>query len=681
MNEVEFGRYRLIELLGRGGMGEVWRAHDTDTDRIVAIKVLPVNFSENEDFKQRFRREAHAAARLNTPHVVPIHNYGEIDGRLYVDMRLVEGRDLQAVLADGPMEPGRAVRIIEGIALALHAAHKVGLLHRDVKPSNILLDEDDCAYLNGFGIASAADETRLSKSGNTIGTFAYIAPERLGSRAEEDARADIYSLACVLYECLTGSPPFDEATMAQLVAAHLHTPPPHPSTARAEVPGPFDEVIATGMAKDPDQRYATTVELASAAHDAITTPIPRPAQNLRTPASSVAKASVVNPAPPTSATEATAQQQPADLNLAATQQRPPGGPPVPQPRPADRPPPQIGTPTPQPWWRRQRREVKLGLIAAIVVILAGAGTTGYLLWPNASRQTWLPQTVLPFTGLDIPIGVAVDRAGNVYVADAGNNRVVQLAAGSSAPTVLPFTGLNKPVGVAVDTAGNVYVADKNNRVVTLAAGSSSQSVLPFTGLRGPHGVAVDSARDLYVTDFGNNRVVKLAAGSAIPTVLPSTGLNGPEDVAVDTAGNLYVTDAVNNRVLKLAAGSSTQTELPFTDRKTPYGVAVDSAGNLYVTDAGNRVLSLAAGSSSQSVLPFTGLNGPDGVAVDTAGNLYVTDVDNNRVLELAAGSSAPTALPFTGLSHPVGVAVDTGGTVYVANFTDGRINTGARYWD
>src|ERR1700757_1314588 len=181
-----FGRYRLIEVLGRGGMGEVWRAHDTDTDRIVALKLLPAGLSEDDDFKRRFRREAHAAARLNSPHVIPIHHYGEIDGRLFVNMRLIEGRDLQAVLADGPMEPGRAVRIVEGVALALQAAHEVGLLHRDVKPSNILLDRNDFAYLIDFGIARAADETRLTKSGNAIGTFAYIAPERLESRAGED---------------------------------------------------------------------------------------------------------------------------------------------------------------------------------------------------------------------------------------------------------------------------------------------------------------------------------------------------------------------------------------------------------------------------------------------------------------------------------------------------------------
>ena len=148
-------------------------------------------------FVQRFRREAHAAARLNSPHVIPIHSYGEIDGRLYVDMRLIEGRDLQAVLEDGPLEPGRAVRIIEQVAKALQAAHRVGLIHRDVKPSNILLDEDDFAYLIDFGIARATEDTRLTETGGMIGTLHYLAPERLGS-GEVDARADIYALACVL---------------------------------------------------------------------------------------------------------------------------------------------------------------------------------------------------------------------------------------------------------------------------------------------------------------------------------------------------------------------------------------------------------------------------------------------------------------------------------------------------
>ena len=313
MQGTPFGRYRLVTLLGRGGMGEVWRAHDTETDRVVAIKLLPPYLSGDEEFQQRFRREAHAAARLNDPHVIPIHNYGEIDGQLYVDMRLIEGRDLQTVLADGPLDPVRAVLVIDQVAKALHAAHEVGLLHRDIKPSNILLDRNDFAYLIDFGIARAIEETRMTKSGDTIGTFQYIAPERLDT-GTEDARADIYSLACVLYESLTGQPPFPGSSTAQLINAHLNAPPPRPSTTHPDVPPQVDDVIATGMAKDPDQRYATTVELANAAHNAITTPITRQAQSPDTP---VAFAAI--PASPLPATESAA--------LAATQHAPDPSPP------------------------------------------------------------------------------------------------------------------------------------------------------------------------------------------------------------------------------------------------------------------------------------------------------------------------------------------------------------------
>jgi serine/threonine protein kinase len=275
-----FGRYRLIALLGRGGMGEVWRAYDTAANnRTVAIKVLPANLANDSSFVRRFRREAEAAAQLNNPHVIPIHNYGEIEGRLYVDMRLVEGRDLQEVLNAGPLEPGRAVRIIEQVARALQAAHKVGLVHRDVKPSNILVDDDDFAYLIDFGIARGADQTNLTSAGDVIGSLHYMAPERLRAQ-EADARADIYALACVLYECLTGSRPFPGDSMESQMAAHLTNPPPQPST-RHDVPAQLDMVIARGMAKNPEQRYTTTIELANAARDAITAPIQRPTGRTR----------------------------------------------------------------------------------------------------------------------------------------------------------------------------------------------------------------------------------------------------------------------------------------------------------------------------------------------------------------------------------------------------------------
>jgi serine/threonine kinase PknH len=263
-----FGRYRLIELIGRGGMGDVWRALDTETHRVVALKVLPANLGNDPMFTERFRREARAAAGLNEPHVVPIHNFGEIDGRLYVDMRLIEGRDLQTIIAHGAIEPSSAVGIIEQIASALTAAHRIGLVHRDVKPSNILVAENDFAYLIDFGIARTAGENSITGTGHVIGTWAYMAPERI-TGGQTDPRGDTYALACVLHECLTGSQPFPSTSIEQQIGGHLGMAPPRPSALRSGVPLQFDAVIATGMAKNPDQRYSTPLKLAAAARAAL----------------------------------------------------------------------------------------------------------------------------------------------------------------------------------------------------------------------------------------------------------------------------------------------------------------------------------------------------------------------------------------------------------------------------
>ena len=275
MDGTPFGRYRLVELLGRGGMGEVWRAFDTAIDRVVALKVLPADFADDQVFRERLRREAKAAAGLDQPHVVPIHDFGEIEGRLFVTMRLINGHDLQAILASGPLDPMRAVGIIEQIASALHAAHEVGLVHRDVKPSNILVTDDDFAYLIDFGIARAAGETGLTSTGTVIGTWTYMAPERLNT-GHADARTDIYALACVLHESLTGQRPYPGDSLESQITGHLTKPPPRPSVIRRGLPAEFDTVIAKGMAKDPDQRYGTTVQLAQHARSAITAPVPPP---------------------------------------------------------------------------------------------------------------------------------------------------------------------------------------------------------------------------------------------------------------------------------------------------------------------------------------------------------------------------------------------------------------------
>ncbi|XVS60803.1 serine/threonine-protein kinase [Actinosynnema sp. CA-299493] len=269
----EFGPYRVGELLGRGGMGEVHRAHDTAHDRVVALKRLSAVHNDDEDFRARFRRESRIAARLREPHVIPIHAYGEIDGRLYLDMRLVEGRDLAELVADGPLDPARSVRLVAQVAGALDAAHADGLVHRDVKPSNILVTPDDFVYLVDFGIARSVlpAGTHLTASGAVIGTLDYLAPERFGD-GQVDGRADVYALACVLHACVTGNRPFEADSAAALLWAHLQQPPPAASATNPAVPRALDDVIRRGMAKDPAHRYPTAGALASAAAEALTTP-------------------------------------------------------------------------------------------------------------------------------------------------------------------------------------------------------------------------------------------------------------------------------------------------------------------------------------------------------------------------------------------------------------------------
>ena len=265
-----FGKYQISRLLGKGGMGEVYEAFDTGKGRTVALKILADEFSNDVNFRTRFQRESHAAAILQEPHVIPIHDWGEIDGNLYIDMRLVHGQTLFDLITKGPLAPSRAVAIVSQIGAALDAAHAEGLIHRDIKPQNIIVTSTDFAYLVDFGIAEAVGDTHLTMAGMQIGTMTYMAPERFGDRATTPA-VDVYSLACVLFESLTGDTPFPANSLQGMVSAHLTSPPPRPSIASRNVPAAMDDVIARGMAKDPDDRYGTAGGLGRAAERALQT--------------------------------------------------------------------------------------------------------------------------------------------------------------------------------------------------------------------------------------------------------------------------------------------------------------------------------------------------------------------------------------------------------------------------
>jgi len=608
-----FGPYLLRRLLGTGGFGEVYEAEDTVMHRVVALKLLSSSYSHNPAFRERLFREARTAGRLHDPHVVPIHGCGEIDGQLYIDMRLIDGTDLQSTLErDGALGPARSVNIVRQIAAALDAAHAETVIHRDVKPANILLGKDDFACLVDFGLANAATDTKLTSEGTTIGSFAYLAPERLAS-GEVTPGADIYALACVLHECLTGASPFENRTeIPALVAAHLTSPPPRPSQQRPGIPVGFDEVIARGMAKEPERRYRSAGELGAAAQRALGTPVPNPSW---TPQA----------APPTQ------PWSPPAPTAAPTVQRPP------------------------PVRRKSGRRVAvivaaLGAIAVITAVgVAVSGTpdssppsrstTTGPATPTASIANAAPPlnaTPLTTIGYGDLSGVTVDGAGNVFVVDTGTKEVFRLAANTNAPTAIPIRGLTKPKAVAVDSAGNLYITDWSTagtgQVWKLPPGATSPVELPF-GTILPSGMAVDGAGNVYVS--ARDQVLRLAVDAPAPTVLPF-GAGLFESVALDGAGNVYGLQM--GRVLKLAPGATSPTQLPFSQLGRAQGIAVDAKSTVYVIDNSDnlgKLLKLPAGATTSTTPTVPENQSFGGIAVDAAGAVYLTE--NNRLLKVGPG--------------------------------------------
>ena len=249
--------YEIEVLVGRGGMGEIYRARDSRLERRVAVKLLAERYSEDAEFRERLLRESRIAASLDHPNVIPVYEAGETDDRLFIAMRFVDD-DVQALLRrEGPLEPARTLAIASQVADALDVAHDRGLVHRDVKPSNVLLDRQDGrehVYLADFGLTQSVSD-RGPTDGHLVGTVDYVAPEQI--RGDDvDGRADVYGLGCVLFEALTGTVPFSGVSDVAVIYAHLETPPPRASERRDTLPEALDDVLARAMAKDPNDAPA-----------------------------------------------------------------------------------------------------------------------------------------------------------------------------------------------------------------------------------------------------------------------------------------------------------------------------------------------------------------------------------------------------------------------------------------
>ncbi len=363
-----FAGYVIEDVIARGGMGVVYRARETRPERTVALKIVAPELATDEAFRTRFLRECQLAATIEHPHAVPVLRVGEDDGQLFIVMRLIHGSDLATVIRGvGRIEPARMVGILEHVGDALDAAHEKGLVHRDVKPANILVEQHgrrEHAYLTDFGLTkSAASLSGVTATGMIVGTVDYMAPEQIEGK-QLDARSDIYSLGCVLFESLTGQVPYPLESQPARMFAHMSKPPPTVSSVLEDDWSHFDRVIARALAKAPEDRYATAGDLARASHAALAADVP-------------AKSRTQTPAPTGPGPPATTKPSPA----------------APPPPPATTKPSPTAPPTPpeRPTARPRRRAP---IVIAAIVVLAAIGIAVGLLAGNGGGTTRTPQAVV-----------------------------------------------------------------------------------------------------------------------------------------------------------------------------------------------------------------------------------------------------------------------------------------------
>ena len=596
MSGEEFGPYRLLARLGAGGMGEVWRARDTRTDREVAIKRLRPAFAGDPSFVAGFRREAALAAKLNHPAIVPIHSYGEIDDQLYIEMPLLAGSDLTTLIArDGPLDPARAVDVVAQVAEALDTAHAAGLVHRDVKPSNVMVQarrRGDFVHLIDFGIARHADTTATHTGPGLVGTLTYMAPERFEG-GPGDSRSDVYALAGVLFYALTGQKPFvappnTEPDLLYYLNSHLHRPPPRPSdhasaAARADL-ARLDPVVARGMAKRPTERYASAGELAAAAHSALDTSAGNGSDSsptVRTPHGFAAPSARPARTPPPAPRVVSAEPPfPPEHRYRQVVESPPAA-------PATAPPGSGAT---------RRRRIGVG-IGALIVTLALVGAA--VVWANLPTAGTVP--LQPTTPAAAPIiehaltghtnwvfGVTTAQLDGRSVVVSGSAddtmRVWDLTTGK--PIGSPFTGHTGPVS-AVATAqldGRAVVVsgswDTTVRVWDLATGKPIGS--PFTGHTG-YVQAVTTAqldgRTVVISGGDDNAVRVWDLTTRAPVGAPFTG-HTKRVVAVTTAQlrgrTVVISGGWDNTVQVWDLATRAPAGSPFTDH-TDFVCAVATA--------------------------------------------------------------------------------------------------------
>ncbi len=636
-----FVDHRIEGLAGRGGMGVVYRATQLGLERTVALKVIAPVLAEEEDFRQRFVAESKAAASIEHPNVIPVYYAGERDGVLFIVMRYIDGPDLRALVrAEGRLDAERAAHIVAQVGGALDAAHRHGLVHRDVKPANVLLGEDDHAYLTDFGLtkrSATTDGGALSRAGGWVGTLGYVAPEQIrGERI--DARTDVYALGCVLVHALTGSAPYMRETDEATLWAHLNAPPPTES-----VPPEFEGVVARALAKDPSDRYPSAGDLGRAALSAAgrsATAIPE-----RNVGRGLA-------APIDGATEATALQGVAadpdgETRLSPALER------ADSPRRGLRPSP------------GQRRAI---LAAGAAVLVAGAAALALLTrgdgdTPKPPERATAPATTkraavdMTEAGILARPNALTIAAGDVWALSNREGAIVLVNA------VTGKVGRRLPVGKGASSlaAGfnSVWVTKQSTSTVLRYNAQSHRRVAGGAievAVPGSNAVVATGARAVWVGV--RNRPLTDTSPETVVRIDPSTGeqrffqvQRGVQDLAVG-AGALWVTNRFSSTVTRIRTSDGRQDVVNVG--RNPRGIAVGE-GAVWVASSGDDEITRINPRSLQTrSIPLQAI--PERVTVGggsvwatakEAGRLIRIDAHTRKVLERIETGLRPFALDVT----------------------------------
>jgi len=708
------GRLELQEEIGAGSMGRVFRAFDRATERTVAAKLVLARSEIDLDALLRFQQEGAVLARLEHPHIVDIYDTFVEEHASCIMMELLDGQSLGAILQDGPLPLARAKRLAMQVAEALGYAHSQGIVHRDIKPDNIMVLPDHRVKVTDFGIARIlAPDTSLqtiATTGMRMGTPLYMAPEQIEGK-KIDGRTDIYAFGAMLYHMVTGRPPFASSDALAVAVKHLQEQPLPPSEINPATPDAWDALILKALAKDPADRFQSAAQM-EAAIAKLSTDGARVA-DAESPGGDAAPAPrrsllrvLTPPLRPGLAQARTRPHRDRATGRALTAAREglrEARPEVEQAR-EERSGELSALTRPRGWTDLRRRlaanplALGGGVAAVLILVLiltvvrpfhSSGGASGKL----RLVAVWSAQAPGSFK---TPDGVAVDSQGNIYVADQLTNHIQKLS-----PTGQPSAEWGRkgsspgqfdgPAGVAVDSQGNIYVTDTgNSRIQKL---SPTGQPLKRWGQPGsgpgqfssPLGVALDRQGDIYVADTGNARIQVLS-----PTGQPlhQWGSQGsdlfqyPAGVAVDRKGNVYVPDGQSDQIEMLSSSGRLLRRWGGQGAKAgafgaPIGLAVDGKGNVYVADQTNdTVQKFSSNGGFEAIWGTKGsapgrFQSPQALAVDSRGRIVVADSGNHRVQQLSSTGKPLATWTHTGtgllFNQPTGIALDAVGNVYVAD--------------